>query len=111
MTGLLWRRVRQTLRLIIVMSALFVTFRNDMIVGWRKRCIWIIITRLALRLNYDLGFLRFLNLCDRWHFALFHTIWKQTFIKQCCGGDTRCTGMNVKVRKTRNKDQVPREKP
>jgi len=25
--------------------------------------------------------------------------------------DTRCTGMNVKVRKTRNKDQVPREKP
>jgi len=28
-----------------------------------------------------------------------------------CDGDTRCTGMNVKVRKTRNKDQVPREKP
>jgi len=25
--------------------------------------------------------------------------------------DTRCTGMNVKVRKTRNKDQVPRENP
>ena len=25
--------------------------------------------------------------------------------------DTHCTGMNVKVRKTRNKDQVPREKP
>ena len=25
--------------------------------------------------------------------------------------DTRCTGMNMKVRKTRNKDQVPREKP
>jgi len=25
--------------------------------------------------------------------------------------DTCCTGMNVKVRKTRNKDQVPREKP
>ena len=27
------------------------------------------------------------------------------------GGDTRCTGMNVKVRKMRNKDQVPQEKP
>jgi len=25
--------------------------------------------------------------------------------------DTRCMGMNVKVRKMRNKDQVPREKP
>jgi len=25
--------------------------------------------------------------------------------------DTHCTGMNVKVRKMRNKDQVPREKP
>jgi len=27
------------------------------------------------------------------------------------GSDTHCTGMNVKVRKMRNKDQVPREKP
>jgi len=26
-------------------------------------------------------------------------------------GDTHCTRMNVKVRKTRNKDQVPQEKP
>ena len=25
--------------------------------------------------------------------------------------DMRCTGMNVKVHKMRNKDQVPREKP
>jgi len=27
------------------------------------------------------------------------------------GGDMRCTGMNMKVRKMRNKDQVPWEKP
>jgi len=26
-------------------------------------------------------------------------------------GDMRCMGMNVKVRKTQNKDQVPWEKP
>ena len=25
--------------------------------------------------------------------------------------DTRCTGMNMKVRKMQNKDQVPQEKP
>jgi len=28
-----------------------------------------------------------------------------------CHIDMRCMGMNVKVRKMRNKDQVPREKP
>ena len=50
--------------------------------------------------------------------TLLAAMWHLGFILECkrggevsCLTDTRCTGMNVKVRKTRNKDQVPREKP
>jgi len=79
MSGLLWWRLRRTSRLSIVMRSLFISLQNDRIMGWSKRCILIGHT---FCLNWDLWFLWFLNLCDRWHFV-FCTLWEQTFIKQC----------------------------
>ena len=42
--------------------------------------------------------------------GLNRATWRRLKIQKI-PADTRCTGMNVKVWNTRNKDQVPQEKP
>jgi len=70
MLGLLWWWLRQTLRLSIIMWSLFVSLKNDWIMGWSERCIWIVIIGHTFCLNWDLRFLQFLNLSDRQYFTL-----------------------------------------